>query len=158
MTNTNLLRAMEHIDPKLIADAAPDIKRNKAAKKAWIKWISLAACFCLVFFCALTINNNIHHKSEKPSVSIFEGEVIAIIDHHQCIVEVTVGDQNLLEGVTAYIAYEKIVYSSETYNEDLIIGNTVVIAYDPAHLKKENEQIFITTKNIELTDKSKFIE
>lgn len=156
MTNANLLHAMGRIDPKLITDAAPDVEQTR--KKTWIKWASLAACFCLAFFCALTINNNIHHKSEKPLVSIFEGEVIAIVDNNQCIVEVTVGDQNFPEGVTAYIVYEKIVYNSEIYSEDLIVGNTIVIAYDSAHLKKENEQIFITIENIELTDKSKFTE
>lgn len=49
MTNTNLLQAMGYIDPKLIADAAPDVTRKKYTNKKWIKWVSLAAaCFALV--------------------------------------------------------------------------------------------------------------
>lgn len=47
MTNANLLQAMGHIDPKLIADAAPDVPQKKSANKTWVKWASLAACLCL---------------------------------------------------------------------------------------------------------------
>ena len=99
-------------------------------------------------------NNYIHHKSEKTLVSIFEGEVIEIIDNNQCIIEVTVGDHNFIEGVTTCIVYEKIVFNSEIYSKDLRVGNTVVITYDSTHLKKENEQFVITIEIIELTDKS----
>ncbi len=48
MTNTNLLQAMGHIDPKLIADASPDAVIKKSANKSWVKWTSLAAAFCLI--------------------------------------------------------------------------------------------------------------
>ncbi len=49
MTNTNLIHAMGRIDPKLIADAAPDVEQKKSANKTWVKWASLAACFAIVF-------------------------------------------------------------------------------------------------------------
>ncbi|MBQ8403853.1 MAG: hypothetical protein IJX55_05455 [Clostridia bacterium] len=49
MTNTNLLQAMGRIDPKLIAEAAPDIPQKKTVNKTWLKWASaVAACFCFV--------------------------------------------------------------------------------------------------------------
>lgn len=48
MTNTNLLQAMGRIDPKLIADAAPDVTQKKGVNKVWLKWGAIAACLCLV--------------------------------------------------------------------------------------------------------------
>lgn len=50
MTNTNLLQAMGRIDPKLIADAAPDVSQKKCGRKSrsWIKWCGIAACLCLI--------------------------------------------------------------------------------------------------------------
>ena len=53
MTNTNLLQAMGGIDPKLIADAAPDAEPGKKRNKAWVKWASMAACFCIVIMKAV---------------------------------------------------------------------------------------------------------
>lgn len=53
MTSANLLHAMGHIDPKLIADAAPDVVQKKPAHKTWVKWASLAACFCFVIMTAV---------------------------------------------------------------------------------------------------------
>ena len=54
MTNKDLLHAMGNIDPKLIADAAPDISRKadkaprvKKIRKPWIKYAAAAAA-CLV--------------------------------------------------------------------------------------------------------------
>ncbi len=54
MTNANLLHAMGRIDPKLIADASPDIPQKKSVNKTWKKWVSIAACFVLIF-CAVIV-------------------------------------------------------------------------------------------------------
>lgn len=53
MTNTNLLQAMGRIDPRLIADAAPDVAQKKSTNKTWVKWASLAAA-CLVLVISAT--------------------------------------------------------------------------------------------------------
>jgi hypothetical protein len=53
MTYIELLRAIGQIDPKLIVDAAPDIQAPKRSKKPWVKWISIAACVCLVIVVCL---------------------------------------------------------------------------------------------------------
>ena len=55
MTNTDLLHAMGRIDPRLIADAAPDAVQKKPASKAWVKWASLAACFALVITASMLL-------------------------------------------------------------------------------------------------------
>lgn len=60
MTNTNLLQAMGRIDPKLIADAAPDVSQKKDTityerkkKNGWLKWGAMAACFGLILTVAM---------------------------------------------------------------------------------------------------------
>lgn len=53
MTNTNLLQAMGRIDPKLIADAAPDVPQKKSTNKMWVKCASAVAA-CLVLVIAVT--------------------------------------------------------------------------------------------------------
>ena len=58
MTNTNLLQAMGRIDPRLIADAAPDAPQKKSTNKTWVKWASLAACFALAVIIAIPFINN----------------------------------------------------------------------------------------------------
>ena len=55
MTNENLLQAMGRIDPKLIADAAPDVEQKKSANKSWTKWASLAACFVLILSAVIVV-------------------------------------------------------------------------------------------------------
>lgn len=69
MTNTNLLQAMGRIDPKLIADAAPDVAQKKSVNKTWVKWASLAACLCLVITASVMIipsflNNQIENADK----------------------------------------------------------------------------------------------
>ena len=68
MTNKNLLQAMGRIDPKLIADAAPDVTQKKPAKKTWVKWASLAACFCLVFAVSVSLIYQIQNRPNIPNV------------------------------------------------------------------------------------------
>lgn len=55
MTSEQIFRAMREIDVKFILDAAPD----KPVKKAisWQKWITVAACFCLIVIGAIGYYN-----------------------------------------------------------------------------------------------------
>ena len=48
MTNKNIYRSLGGLDPELIMKAAPAEKVQKKKKNSWVKWASLAACFCLV--------------------------------------------------------------------------------------------------------------
>lgn len=56
MTNTNLLHAMGRIDPKLIADAAPDVDQKKSANISLIKWASLVACLALILSTIIVVS------------------------------------------------------------------------------------------------------
>ena len=51
MNDKNIFDALRDIDPEWILDAAPTDRRNTG--RAWIKWGSLAACFCLVLAAAI---------------------------------------------------------------------------------------------------------
>lgn len=55
MTGRNLLQAMGHIDPRLIAEAAPDVPHKKKANRAWVKWAAVAACLVLIIGVGLII-------------------------------------------------------------------------------------------------------
>lgn len=48
MTNKNIYRSLGGLDPELIAKAAPAEKVQKKKRNTWVKWASLAACFCLI--------------------------------------------------------------------------------------------------------------
>ena len=48
MTNKEFYREFGNIDPKMIEAAAPAEKVQKKKKNTWIKWASLAACFCIM--------------------------------------------------------------------------------------------------------------
>ena len=54
MTNRNLLQAMGRIDPKLIAEAAPDVPQKKSTNKMWVRWGAWVACICLMIAGAFT--------------------------------------------------------------------------------------------------------
>lgn len=55
MNDKNLLDAMGNIDPQLIMGAAPDVKQKKPAGAAWVKWVAIAACFCLIVSAVIVI-------------------------------------------------------------------------------------------------------
>lgn len=55
MNDKNLLDAMGNIDPKLIMSAAPDAAQKKLTEAAWVKWIAIAACFCLIVSAVVVI-------------------------------------------------------------------------------------------------------
>ena len=48
MTDKNLLLAMGHIDPKLIAEASPDVPYKKKASNKWVRWGAVAACLASI--------------------------------------------------------------------------------------------------------------
>lgn len=68
MKNTNLLDSMGRIDPKLIADASPDVPQKKSTSKAWMKWTSLAACFAILIIACVTILPSLMGDDVTPGV------------------------------------------------------------------------------------------
>lgn len=72
MTSANLLHAMGHIDPQLIADAAPDAVQRRGTHKAWVKWVSMAACLIMII-CAVPIASLVFggSHSDAPVSNIY---------------------------------------------------------------------------------------
>ena len=98
MTNTNLLQAMGGIDPKLIADAAPDAEPRKSANKTWVKWASMAACFCLLALIGVfTIPNLIGYQSGPSEDELWE-RTNTYFDSYEDLVAV-IGNDTLLENI-----------------------------------------------------------
>lgn len=48
MINKNIYKGLGGLDPELIEKAAPTEKLRKKKNNAWIKWVSLVACICLI--------------------------------------------------------------------------------------------------------------
>ncbi|MBO5701025.1 MAG: hypothetical protein J6S71_01170 [Clostridia bacterium] len=99
MTNTNLLQAMGHIDPKLITDAAPDAVVKKSASNTWIKWTSLAAAFCLIAAVGIVgfLKNDVTDNPGIDTVGLLESDT-SDNDSHM------------------FVAWEKVCLVGDVYN------------------------------------------
>lgn len=82
MTDTNLLHAMGNIDPRLIAEAAPDVVSRKSAGGIWLKWGAIAAGVCLAAAAALRISMAfVPSQMADPHVEgTFEYEIESVYD------------------------------------------------------------------------------
>lgn len=55
MTNKNIYWSLGGLDPQLIMKAAPAEKVQKKKVNAWVKWASMAACFCMIVSAIIAI-------------------------------------------------------------------------------------------------------
>ena len=67
MTNKNIYMSLGSLDPELVAKAAPAEKVQKKKKNSWIKWASMAACFCIIICAAVGIPL-VNHNGSTPSI------------------------------------------------------------------------------------------
>ena len=77
MTNKEFYREFGNIDPKMIEAAAPAEKVQKKKKNTWVKWVSIAACFCLIVTATVLLiphiirpgsgNNNVGQESANAN-------------------------------------------------------------------------------------------
>ncbi len=71
MNDKNLLDAMGSIDPVLIMGAAPDEKQKKPTGAVWVRWVAIAACFCLVLSAVAIVPMLLDGNTE----SLHQGEI-----------------------------------------------------------------------------------
>ena len=55
MTNKDLYREFGNIDPAMVEAAAPSQKLKNKKRNTWTKWISIAACFCLIITATIIV-------------------------------------------------------------------------------------------------------
>ena len=94
MTDRNLLQAMGHIDPVLIAEASPDVPYKKKTTQAWVKWGAVAACFCLIlatFFITIPhlLPDNNQGSNNHIAMLFTEAKVIEVYSSRSVLVEIT---------------------------------------------------------------------
>lgn len=66
-----IIDSIGHIDNDLVEDV--DLLRQKKRRKGpWIKWVSIAACLCLVT--AVAIPTLFHHQPESPNDMVDPGD------------------------------------------------------------------------------------
>ena len=108
MTNTNLLQAMGHIEPKLIADAAPDVAQKKSLNKIRLKWEVIAACLAVIVATVCVLPNYLSNQidpidvapSNNPSSAVTNEpeKTITVIDLSQGNPGEFAGDMHRPEG------------------------------------------------------------
>ena len=72
MTNKEFYREFGSIDPKMIEAAAPAEKVQKKKKNTWVKWVSIAACFCLIITASIIMIpylNRDDSGTQSPDIS-----------------------------------------------------------------------------------------
>ena len=69
MTSENIFRAMREIDVQFILDAAPDAPRKRTI--SWQKWITIAACFCILIVGAVGYYNVVLRGANATGPEIF---------------------------------------------------------------------------------------
>ena len=70
MTNKNIFRCLGTLDPVLIDQAAPAEKAQKKKRNAWITWVSLAACLCLIVGAGVVLP--MIRESQLPNVPTWD--------------------------------------------------------------------------------------
>ena len=70
MTNKEFYRELGNIDPKMIEAAAPAEKVQKKKKNVWVKWVSIAACFCIMLTASFTILPHLLDRNGDDNAAI----------------------------------------------------------------------------------------
>ena len=98
MTNKNIYRSLGGLDPELIMKAAAADKVQKKKKNTWVKWASMAACFCLVALVGVfTIPNLIGYQSGLSEDELWERSN-TYFDSYEDLAAV-IGNDTLLENI-----------------------------------------------------------
>ena len=90
MTNKNIYRSLGGLDPELVAKAAPVEKVQKNKKNAWVKWVSMAACLCLIIMGGVL--GNLFRSPDVPENNIMSYFVITAYAANGESTELSVAD------------------------------------------------------------------
>ena len=72
MTNKDLYREFGNIDPAMVEAAAPSQKLKSKKRNTWTKWVSIAACFCLIITATIIVipyMNSNDSGTQSPDIS-----------------------------------------------------------------------------------------
>lgn len=146
MSTDRFTAAMGYIDDDLISDAVAYMPKKKSPVR-WMKWVAVAACFCLVVGLSVPglfkdpsvggMDTNTTITDAKPEEGFSNhplpggiiAEVTELIDSKSCRVVVTGEDGFFGYGDTVTIYYDSIQENSEKTDKLLELGDTIVVTY-----------------------------
>ena len=146
MTQEKLIDAITDLDSDILNryfDMKADLAAKKKPKKlAWMKWASLAACFCFVFVGVFIIQYFNNKQFEIPPAVQFNNAEYVICGSEG---EASILEQvNLPSVITKELAGEKIAYLSVDGNAFSITQkNTKFVLYEYAPSPNENVYIVL---------------
>lgn len=144
MTNTNLLQAMGRIDPRLIADAAPDAPQKKSTNKTWVKWASLAACFALAVIIAIPFINN--PGIDNPGE--YKVHIFSSYEEFNTVVP----DMQIIENLASMDGIDVTIYG--TFVDTSIEDSTKLENYAWFDVEVKRGEEFVATVQLKLNDKN----
>lgn len=169
MSTDRFTAAMGYIDDDLISDAVAYMPKKKSPVR-WMKWVAVAACFCLVVGLSVPglfkdpsvggLESNTTIADAKPEEGIsndalpggITAEVIEVIKDGQCKVKVIGADEHFSTNDIVTVYFEEIQMNKSDPNAQLDVGSHVVITYE--HFNKDNGKFIITVPCIELISKN----
>ena len=167
MSTDRFTAAMGYIDDDLISDAVTYMPKKKSPVR-WMKWVAVAACFCLVVGLSVPglfkdpsvggLDTNATITDAKPEEGFSShplpggiiAEVTELIDKGSCRVVVTGKDGFFTYGDTLTIYYDFIQENSEKTDKQLELGDTIVVTYEK--YEEKDGAFYITVPYVSLIE------
>ena len=136
MTNKDLYHEFGNIDPEMVEAAAPSQKMKNKKRNTWTKWVSIAACFCLMITAIAIIIpyiayvDNVNNAGDGNIAMLFtEAKVIEVYSTSSVLVEIT--NENIYGANTDKNLFEVGEIVRADFNEEIVLnfkpGDIVII-------------------------------
>lgn len=150
MKTPRISEAIGNLPEDLVSDAVTYKRASK--KKAFVKWGSIAACFCLIVSIMIPFLFD-RGQSSQPIPGGITAEVIEIVDSNTWNVIVTGEDDFYSEGDIVTIELEKTPDSTQDCN--LEIGDEIAITYTNFDIIKNRDgSSLILVSKIDILNKT----
>ena len=137
MTNKDLYHEFGNIDPEMVEAAAPSQKMKNKKRNTWTKWVSIAACFCLIIAATIIIVPHINHTQGDVNnagdgviaMLFTEAKVIEVYSATSVLVEIT--NENIYGANTDKNLFAVGEIIRADFNEEIVLnfkpGDIVII-------------------------------
>lgn len=147
MKTPRIVDAMNYIDDDLVSWAVE--YRPAKRKVSWFRYVSIAACLCLIVFGAIRFSVDLqpHTNTDTTEYGIL-GEVLEVLENGQYKVKITGEDQNFANG-NIVILTPGFSYVTEGLEESYLkTGDIIAVTY--SEFSKTEKAYEITPNQIEI--------
>ena len=137
MTSKDLYLEFGNIDLDMVEAAAPSQKMKNKKRNTWTKWVSIAACFCLIIAATIIIVPHINHTQGDVNnagdgviaMLFTEAKVIEVYSATSVLVEIT--NENIYGANTDKNLFAVGEIIRADFNEEIVLnlkpGDIVII-------------------------------